>query len=203
MDNHSFQESTPSAGASLEVEEIRHAVATCSLGHVLVAAGDGGVCAIFLGDNPAALGEDLRHSFPDGHLVSGDARFAAEWVAPVVRLIEAPGSGEMLGLPLTIHGSPLQRRVWDALCEIPSGETRSYTQVARRLGLDRGPGPRDVAAACAANKLAVAIPCHRVIAADGRLSGYRWGVARKARLLARERALKNETLSTHSDGGRG
>lgn len=189
MDNVSLQEQTPAVGTPADVEEIRHAVAECSLGQVLVAATDRGVCAIFLGDNPAALGEDLRRSFPDGHLVPADARFAADWVAPVVRLIDAPSRGETLGLPLAIHGSPLQRRVWDALCEIPAGETRSYKQVAERVGLDRGTGPRDVAAACAANNLAVAIPCHRVIAADGRLSGYRWGLARKARLLARERAV--------------
>jgi AraC family transcriptional regulator of adaptative response/methylated-DNA-[protein]-cysteine methyltransferase len=189
MDHALFHSHTPgSSTARPAIEDIRYVIAASSLGHVLVAASGGCVCAIFLGDNPARLRADLGRSFPDASLSDGDAQFEADWAAPVVRLIDAPRGGEPLGLPLAIHGSPLQRRVWDALCEIPSGETRSYKQVAERLGLERASGPRDVAAACAANNLAVAIPCHRVIAADGRLSGYRWGVARKARLLAAERA---------------
>ena len=189
MDSASFHTNAPASGiACAEVEEIRCSVAACSLGQVLVAADKGGVCAIFLGDDPVSLRGELRRNFPDVHLVAADEDFAARVVAPVVRLIDSPGRGSRLGLPLAIHGSPLQRRVWDALCEIPAGETRSYKQVAARVGLDAATGPRDVAAACATNNLAVAIPCHRVIAADGRLSGYRWGVARKARLLARERA---------------
>ena len=188
MDTAGFQQQSTTPNPAGELEEIRYHTAECSLGQVLVAAADSGVCAIFLGDDAGRLRGDLRRSFPDARLVAADEDFAVRVMAPVLRLIDAPGRGEPLGLPLAIHGSPLQRRVWDALCEIPAGETRSYKQVAARVGLDAATGPRDVAAACAANNLAVAIPCHRVIAADGRLSGYRWGVARKARLLARERA---------------
>jgi AraC family transcriptional regulator, regulatory protein of adaptative response / methylated-DNA-[protein]-cysteine methyltransferase len=168
------------------IDEIRHAVADCTLGRVLVAASARGLCAIFLGDDAAELRGELRRAFPDAHLLDADPGFDATWVAPVVRLIDAPQRGERLGLPIAVHGTPLQRRVWEALCEIPPGETRSYGDIARHLSLNRRDAARDVAAACAANKLAVVIPCHRVVAADGRLSGYRWGVARKARLLARE-----------------
>ena len=170
-------------------EEIRAAVADSTLGRVLVAASPHGLCAIFLGETEAALRIELRRAFPHARFVDPEPDFAATWVAPVVRQIDAPDRGERLGLPIAVHGTPLQRRVWEALCAIPPGETRSYGQIARHLGLTRRDAARDVAAACAANLLAVVIPCHRVIAADGRLSGYRWGVARKARLLARERAL--------------
>ena len=170
------------------VDEIRHAVAHCALGRVLVAASARGLCAVFLGDDPAQLRADLRRAFPEARSVDPEPGFHAAWVAPVVRLIDAPMRGERLGLPIAVHGTPLQRRVWEALCEIPPGETRSYGDIAVRLGLGRRDAARDVAAACAANTLAVVIPCHRVVAADGRLSGYRWGIARKARLLVREGA---------------
>ena len=181
--------------AALVVEEIRYAVVPCSLGFLAGAASPRGLCAVFLGDAPEALARELARTFPAARLVSGDDAFRDRWVAPVARLIERPGSGEALGLPVAIHGTPLQRRVWNALCEIPPGETRSYGQIATALKLEGWTGPRDVAAACAANKLAVVVPCHRVIAADGRLSGYRWGIARKARLLARERAGQVTALS--------
>ncbi|HTP83965.1 MAG TPA: methylated-DNA--[protein]-cysteine S-methyltransferase [Alphaproteobacteria bacterium] len=171
-----------------QVDDIRYAVANCALGRVLVAASAQGLCAVFLGDAGVQLREDLKRTFPDAHLVHAEPGFHDAWVAPVVRLIDAPMRGERLGLPIAVHGTPLQRRVWEALCEIPPGETRSYGDIAAKLGLARREAPREVAAACAANMLAVVIPCHRVVAADGRLSGYRWGIARKARLLAREGA---------------
>ena len=168
-------------------DEVHYAVDKCSLGYVAVAASERGLCAVFLGDSAVTLWRDLHRALPGARLSGGDDAFRADWVAPVVRLINQPSAAERIGLPLAIHGTPLQRRVWNALCEIPAGETRSYGEVAAQLGLDRWSGPRDVAAACAANRLAVVVPCHRVVAADGRLSGYRWGVARKARLLAREK----------------
>jgi AraC family transcriptional regulator of adaptative response/methylated-DNA-[protein]-cysteine methyltransferase len=171
-----------------QFDEIRYAIAECALGRVLVAASARGLCAVFLGDSAGQLRADLKRNFPDARLVHAEPDFHAAWVTPVVRQIDAPMRGERLGLPIAVHGTPLQRRVWEALCEIPPGETRSYGDIAVRLGLSRREAARDVAAACAANTLAVVIPCHRVVAADGRLSGYRWGIARKARLLAREGA---------------
>jgi AraC family transcriptional regulator of adaptative response/methylated-DNA-[protein]-cysteine methyltransferase len=151
---------------------------------VLVAATARGVCAILLGDDGAALAAELRARFPQATLVVPHADFARV-VAAVVQLVDDPARAERLGLPLDIRGTAFQRRVWQALRQIPPGETRSYGEIAARLGLPRG--ARAVAAACAANALAVAVPCHRVNGADGKLHGYRWGVERKRRLQARER----------------
>jgi len=164
-------------------ETIRFALGQCSLGAVLVAATDKGVCAILLGDEPEALLRDLQDRFPRAELVGGDADFERH-VAQVVGLVEAPARIEA-PLPLDIRGTAFQRRVWQALREIPPGSTASYEAVARGIGAPRA--ARAVAAACAANALAVAIPCHRVVRQDGSLSGYRWGVARKAALLQKER----------------
>ncbi|WP_375465215.1 bifunctional DNA-binding transcriptional regulator/O6-methylguanine-DNA methyltransferase Ada [uncultured Methylobacterium sp.] len=162
-------------------ETIRFAVGPCSLGAVLVAATARGVCAILLGDDPDALLRDLEDRFPNADLAGGDAGFEA-LVAQVVGLVEAPG--RPVDLPLDIGGTAFQQRVWEALRKIPAGTTASYTDIARVLGV---PGAvRAVARACGANALAVAIPCHRVVRADGALSGYRWGIARKRDLLARE-----------------
>jgi AraC family transcriptional regulator, regulatory protein of adaptative response / methylated-DNA-[protein]-cysteine methyltransferase len=160
---------------------IRFALARCSLGWVLVAATERGVCAIEFGDAPEALAQRLRERFPRAGLLDGDAEFAA-LVEQVVRLIEAPRAG--LGVPLDIQGTAFQRRVWDALRAIPPGQTLSYAQVAERIG--QPSATRAVAQACAANTLAVAVPCHRVVRGDGGLGGYRWGVERKEALLARE-----------------
>ena len=161
---------------------VRFAVGTCSLGAILVAATDKGVCAIDFGDDPAVLLRALQDRFPKADLVGADPAFEAT-VARVVGLIEAPGIG--LDLPLDIRGTAFQQRVWQALRAIPAGQTASYAAIAASLGQ---PGAvRAVAGACAANTLAVAIPCHRVVRSDGALSGYRWGVARKAALLERER----------------
>lgn len=160
---------------------IRFAVGECSLGSILVAATDKGVCAIALGDDPDALVHDLEDRFPSAQLSAGDEGFD-RLVAAVVGLVEAPGVG--LALPLDVRGTALQQRVWQALREIPAGSTASYAEIARRIGAPRA--VRAVAQACASNPLAVAIPCHRVVRRDGELSGYRWGVDRKRALLERE-----------------
>ena len=161
--------------------EIHFAVGECSLGSILVARSERGVCAILLGDDPDALARQLQDRFPRATLIGGDAEFE-ELVSRVVGFVEAPGLG--FDLPLDVRGTAFQQRVWQALREIPPGRTATYGEIANRIGL---PGAaRAVAAACAANPLAVAIPCHRVIRNDGGLSGYRWGVERKRALLRRE-----------------
>lgn len=161
--------------------EIRFAIGETTLGSVLVAASEKGVCAILFGEDPRALADDLQSRFPKARLVGGDRSFE-KWVAKVVGFVEAPRLG--LDLPLDIRGTVFQRRVWKALQEIPIGSTQSYSDVAKKVG---APGSaRAVAQACAANRLAVAIPCHRVVRNDGGLSGYRWGVERKKALLKRE-----------------
>jgi AraC family transcriptional regulator, regulatory protein of adaptative response / methylated-DNA-[protein]-cysteine methyltransferase len=160
---------------------IRFAIGECSLGSILVAASERGVCAILMGDEPDALARDLQDRFPRANLIGGDAEFEHR-VAKVVGFVEAPGLG--LDLPLDVQGTAFQQRVWQALREIPAGATASYADVAKRIGAPKS--VRAVAQACAANALAVAIPCHRVVRNDGGLSGYRWGVERKRALLARE-----------------
>jgi AraC family transcriptional regulator of adaptative response/methylated-DNA-[protein]-cysteine methyltransferase len=161
--------------------DIRFAIGETSLGSVLVAGSDKGVCAILFGEKPDALVDDLQGRFPRARLVGRDRSFE-KWVAKVVGFVEAPRLG--LDLPLDIRGTVFQRRVWKALQEIPIGSTASYSEVAKKVGAPRS--ARAVAQACAANRLAVAIPCHRVVRNDGGLSGYRWGVERKRTLLARE-----------------
>ncbi len=160
---------------------IRFAVGQCSLGAILVAATEKGVCAIELGDDPDALVRGLQDRFPRAELIGADAAFE-QTVAAVIGLVETPRAGT--ALPLDIGGTAFQQRVWQALQAIPVGTTLSYTELAARIG---APGSaRAVARACATNVLAVAIPCHRVVRADGDLAGYRWGIARKRSLLARE-----------------
>lgn len=164
--------------------EIRFALAECSLGALLVAASDKGICAISLGDDPEALLRELEDRFPTASLTPGDTAFD-EWVATVAGFVEAPKGS--LDLPLDVRGTAFQRRVWHALTEIPIGTTLSYAELATRIGSPRA--VRAVARACATNTLALAVPCHRVIRSDGALSGYRWGVERKRTLLEREAAL--------------
>ena len=164
-------------------EVIRFAVGECSLGLILVAVSQKGVCAIFLGDDPAQLRQNLRHRFPNAQLVGGGRKFARS-VAKAVGLVEAPKIG--LDLPLDVRGTVFQQKVWQALRAIPVGDTASYAQIAERIGSPTA--VRAVAGACAANAIAVAIPCHRVRRTDGSLSGYRWGVERKRTLLEREAA---------------
>lgn len=161
---------------------IRFAVGECSLGSILVASSDRGVCAISLGDDPDMLLRNLQDIFPRSNLIGGDSNFE-KLVANVVGFIEAPMLG--LDLPLDIRGTTFQQRVWQALREIPAGTTASYTDIANRIGMPKA--VRAVAQACGANVLAVAIPCHRVVRSDGSLSGYRWGVERKRVLLKREK----------------
>jgi AraC family transcriptional regulator of adaptative response/methylated-DNA-[protein]-cysteine methyltransferase len=160
---------------------IRFAIGECSLGSILVAASDRGICAILMGEDPDALARDLQNQFPRATLVGGDAGFE-KLVAEVVGFLEAPEIG--LNLPLDVRGTAFQHRVWNALRDIPAGSTASYSEIASRIGAPKS--ARAVAQACASNRLAVAIPCHRVVRNDGGLSGYRWGVERKQALLERE-----------------
>lgn len=162
---------------------IMFAIAQSALGALLVARSARGVCAISLGDDPEPLLRELQERFPRAQLVGGDAGFE-QLVAQVVGFVETPRLG--LDLPLDIRGTAFQQRVWEALCKVPAGETVSYAEIAARIGSPKS--VRAVAQACAANRLAVAIPCHRVVRSDGALSGYRWGIARKQQLLAREHA---------------
>lgn len=168
-----------------EDARIHFAIGQCSLGAILVACSERGVCAITLGDDPQALVESLQVTFPKAQLLGGDEAFETV-VARVVALVESPGQG--LDLPLDIRGTVFQQRVWQALRDIPAGETASYAEIADRIG--QPSSVRAVAGACAANRLAVAIPCHRVVRSDGGLSGYRWGIDRKRALLLRELATK-------------
>jgi len=161
--------------------EIRFAIGECSLGSILVAQSERGVCAILLGDDPDTLARDLQDRFPKACLIGGDRDYE-QLVAQVVGFIEAPAIG--LDLPLDVRGTAFQQRVWRALRDIPAGSRVSYSEIARRIGSPQS--VRAVAGACAANMLAVAIPCHRVVRNDGSLSGYRWGVQRKRALLDRE-----------------
>ncbi|NIL24826.1 bifunctional DNA-binding transcriptional regulator/O6-methylguanine-DNA methyltransferase Ada [Yersinia mollaretii] len=160
---------------------LRFAVGESALGAILMAKSELGICAILLGDSPGPLVQQLQDKFPQAELIGGDAEFE-QWFAQVVGLVEAPQFG--LDLPLDIQGTAFQQRVWQALREIPAGETASYADIAAKMGSPKS--MRAVAGACAANILAVAIPCHRVIRQDGALSGYRWGIDRKRRLLEKE-----------------
>lgn len=160
---------------------IHFAVGQCSLGSILVARSQKGICAILLDDDPDALVRNLQDQFPKAQLIGGDSEFE-ELVAQVVGFVEAPAVG--LNLPLDVQGTAFQERVWQVLREIPAGCTASYTEIAERIGSPSA--VRAVAQACGANRIAVAIPCHRVVRRDGDIAGYRWGVDRKRELLRRE-----------------
>ena len=160
---------------------IHFAIAECSLGSILVAKSERGVCAVLMGDDPLQLVRDLQDQFPKANLIGDDGDYE-DMVAKVIGLIETPSVG--LDLPLDIRGTAFQQRVWKALQQIPVGSTASYADIAKSIGMPKA--VRAVAQACGANSLAVAIPCHRVIRNDGALSGYRWGVERKRALLDRE-----------------
>jgi AraC family transcriptional regulator of adaptative response/methylated-DNA-[protein]-cysteine methyltransferase len=164
-------------------ESIRYAMGECSLGAVVVATSAKGICAILLGDDAATAVSDLRDRFPEAQPIGGGPGFE-QVMAKVVGFIETPAAG--LDLPLDPRGTAFQRRVWKALCGIPAGSTATYSEIARQLG-----APKEaylVGQACAANPIAVAIPCHRVVRQDGTLAGYRWGYNRKRALLQREAA---------------
>lgn len=162
-------------------ETIRFAIAQCSLGAILVASTAKGICAILIGDDPDALARDLQDRFPKAELVGAEPDYE-QVVAAVIGMVEAPEIG--LDLPLDVRGTAFQQRVWQVLRGIPAGRTVSYTELAALVGAPNG--ARAVASACAANAIAIAIPCHRVVRTDGSLSGYRWGVERKQVLLERE-----------------
>jgi AraC family transcriptional regulator of adaptative response/methylated-DNA-[protein]-cysteine methyltransferase len=165
-------------------EEIRFAVGQCSLGAILVASTRKGVVSILIDDDPDALVRALQDRFPNAQLVGADGEYE-QLVARIVGLVESPGVN--VNLPLDVRGTVFQRKVWQALRKIPTGKTASYADIARRIGAPKA--VRAVAGACAANHIAIAIPCHRVIRQDGGVSGYRWGVERKRALLEREAAL--------------
>jgi AraC family transcriptional regulator, regulatory protein of adaptative response / methylated-DNA-[protein]-cysteine methyltransferase len=162
---------------------IRFAAGECSLGSILVAASDLGICSIAIGNDPHTLVRELQDRFPNAELIGGNRQFE-RMVARVVAFVENPSAG--LELPLHVQGTAFQQRVWKALCEIPCGTTCTYSELAQKLGQPNA--TRAIAGACAANTLAVAIPCHRVVRTDGSLSGYRWGIERKEKLLHLEGA---------------
>lgn len=164
---------------------IRFAVRECWLGTVLVAASDEGICAMLLGDDPITVVRDLHGRFPEAQASAQDEPFE-RMVAAAVRFVESPARG--LDISLDLHGTSFQRRVWQALREIPAGSTVSYSEIAARIGAPQA--AYLVAEACAANPVAVAVPCHRVLRKDGTLAGYRWGFRRKRALLAREGAWR-------------
>jgi AraC family transcriptional regulator, regulatory protein of adaptative response / methylated-DNA-[protein]-cysteine methyltransferase len=164
-------------------ETLAFSLGDTKLGSVLIARSPAGVCSILLGPDEKQLRDDLEDRFPYQRLVRDDSQLAED-IHKVQRFIEEPAVG--LALALDVRGSPWQRRVWSALLGVPAGATVTYAALAARLG---EPGSaRAVARACAANAIALAIPCHRVIRKDGTLSGYRWGVERKRALLAKEAA---------------
>ena len=163
--------------------EIAFATGESALGTVLVARSARGICAILIGSGDEELTADLAGRFPETPLVRNDRKLDGD-LQKIFAFIETPARG--LDLDLDIRGTPFQRRVWDALCGIPSGRTVTYAALARRIG--EPASVRAVANACAANALALAIPCHRVVRRDGTLSGYRWGIERKRTILAREHA---------------
>ena len=195
-DSHAVLGMTPrqyrKGGAALP---IRFGVGECSLGPILVAATAQGICAILLGDDANALVQDLQQRFPQAQLQGGDREFE-RWMAQVIGFVDEPTRG--LALPLDVRGTAFQQQVWQALQRIPVGSTVSYADLAEKLGMPKA--SRAVAGACAANALAVAIPCHRVVRSDGAISGYRWGVDRKRALLQHEAQLapKAQRVATHA-----
>jgi AraC family transcriptional regulator of adaptative response/methylated-DNA-[protein]-cysteine methyltransferase len=170
-------------GSQTETLTIRFAIARCWLGAILIAATESGICAVLLGDDAAILRRDLETRFPEARFTGSDERLDA-WATSIIDFIEAPGSE--LELPLDPQGTPFQQRVWRALRDIPAGSTASYSEIAERIGAPKQAFA--VGEACAANMIAIVIPCHRVVRKGGALAGYRWGFSRKRALLKRERA---------------
>lgn len=166
-------------------QTIRYAIAESSLGLTLVAASEKGICAIFFGDEAESLRKDLQATFPRAEIVGADRNFE-NLTATVLAFVDDPTKD--LDLPLDVRGTAFQHRVWEALRRIPAGTTASYSEIAEKIGAPRA--VRAVARACATNRIAVAIPCHRVIGSDGSLTGYRGGIERKRALLAKEAKTK-------------
>lgn len=165
--------------------EIFHTVVDCQLGRALVATTRRGVCSVVLGDSDASVEAQLRAEFPEAvieRVDSGAPEFVAPRVAAVAQALA--GRGGASPVPIELLGTAFQYRVWEALMRIPAGQTRSYAELARELG--QPDAVRAVAGACARNKVAVLVPCHRVVRSDGSLGGYRWGLPRKQALLERE-----------------
>lgn len=162
-------------------ERLRVAVGESTLGAVLVAATERGVCAILLGHDGEMLLRELQDLFPNAVIVAGDAGFR-RWVGRAITMVNEPE--QAIDLPLDIRGTAFQQRVWDELRRIPAGTTTTYTSLAKKIG--RPKAVRAVASACASNRIAIAIPCHRVIRLSGNPAGYRWGLERKKELLQRE-----------------
>lgn len=158
-------------------------VVETSLGPMLVGASERGLCWIEFGDDPQALGERIQQQFPSATIGLSDE--VAGWIESLLRQLDSPAAEA--SVPLDIDGTPFQQQVWKALRQIPPGVTETYAQLARRIG--KPSATRAVAGACAANDLAIVIPCHRVVRTDGTLGGYRWGIERKQTLLDRERSL--------------
>ncbi|TIT44933.1 MAG: methylated-DNA--[protein]-cysteine S-methyltransferase [Mesorhizobium sp.] len=182
--NH-MQTHMPATGASAALDTITYTIGQSALGRILVARSPIGICAILIGSDANTLEQDLANRFPGRVPLENEAGLRDDLVA-IARFIEMPGAG--LDLPLDMrHGTHFQQRVWEALRTIPCGAKVTYTALARRLGMPDG--ARAVATACAANAIALGIPCHRVLRADGSLSGYRWGIERKRALLEREAAI--------------
>ena len=165
-------------------EKIHYAPATCWLGQVLVAVTGKGICAIILADDRKLALQELKARFPGAQLILAEKELDL-LIEEIKRLIASPN--KPLKFELDIRGTVFQQRVWQALCDIPCGETRSYSELAKKIGAPKS--VRAVASACAANAIAIAIPCHRVVRSNGELSGYRWGIERKRQLLEREKAL--------------
>jgi AraC family transcriptional regulator of adaptative response/methylated-DNA-[protein]-cysteine methyltransferase len=163
--------------------QIGYSIARTTLGNVLVAATERGISAVYLGENEKTLVSELRREYPRAE-IKQSAPANQRWIQEIVNRVE--GTAPSLDLPLDVHATAFQRRVWQELQKIPRGTTQSYTQVARRLGKPKS--VRAVARACATNPVSIVVPCHRVVRADGQLAGYRWGLHRKEKLLEREGA---------------
>lgn len=173
-----------------DIAPLRFTTGPCTLGWVLLAVNAQGVCALLFADQPEALLIELSQRFARAPLQRDDHALAGQLAAVCGQLADPR---QVAHLPLASQGTALQQRVWQALQQIPSGQTRSYGELAAQIGSHA----RSVASACARNPVGLLVPCHRVIAADGKLSGYRWGIERKTALLAAEaQSLRNPTAPT-------
>lgn len=168
---------------------LRYTTGHCQLGGLLLAVCEAGVAAILLGDEDDAMVADLQQRFPAATLEEDQASLKKDFKA-LVRYVDHPLGKLDLQRPLAAHGSAFQQTVWAELAKVPAGQTITYTELAKRI--DKPAAVRAVASACAANPLAIVVPCHRVLRSDGSISGYRWGVQRKRQLIELEHQLVNE-----------